>query len=57
MHQLKHSLSRFRTSIKVRTRASLSIACKIGDESMEDTDLAINAFTVLSAIEKEITKR
>ena len=47
-------LARFRTSIKVRTRASLSISCKIGDESMEDADLAINAFTVLSAIEKKL---
>jgi len=47
-------LQRFRSSIKVRTRASLSISCKIGDESMEDTDLAINAHTVLSAIEKKL---
>ena len=47
-------LSRFRTSIKVRTRASLSISCKVGDESMEDADLAINAFTVLNAIEKKL---
>ena len=47
-------LARFRTSIKVRTRASLSVSCKIGDESMEDSDLAINAFTVLSAIEKKL---
>ena len=45
-------LARYRTSIKVRTRASLSIACKIGDESMEDSDLATNAFTVINAIEK-----
>ena len=47
-------LSRFRTSIKVRTRASLSISCKVGDESMEDSDLATNAFTVLNAIEKKL---
>ena len=47
-------LARFRTSIKVRTRASLSVSCKIGDETMEDADLAINAFTVLSAIEKKL---
>ncbi|MCH9657713.1 50S ribosomal protein L1 [archaeon] len=47
-------LARFRTSIKVRTRASLSISCKIGDESMEDSELAINAHTVLSAIEKKL---
>jgi large subunit ribosomal protein L1 len=47
-------LQRFRSSIKVRTRASLSISCKIGDESMDDTDLAINAHTVISAIEKKL---
>jgi len=47
-------LQRFRSSIKVRTRASLSISCKIGDESMEDTDLAINAHTVLLANEKKL---
>lgn len=47
-------LQRFRSSIKLRTRASSSIACKIGDESMEDADLAINAHAVLSAIEKKL---
>ena len=47
-------LQRFRSSIKVRTRASLSISCKIGDESMEDADLAINALAVLNAIEKKL---
>ena len=47
-------LARFRSSIKVRTRASLSISCKIGDETMEDADLAVNAYTVLSAIEKKL---
>jgi len=47
-------LARFRSSIKVRTRASLSISCKIGDESMDDADLAINAHAVLNAIEKKL---
>jgi len=47
-------LARFRTSIKVRTRASLSVSCKIGDETMSDEDLAINAHTVLGAIEKKL---
>ena len=47
-------LSRFGSSIKVRTRASLSVSCKIGDESMEDADLAINAHAVLNAIEKKL---
>jgi len=47
-------LQRFRSSVKVRTRASLSIACKIGNETMEDSDLAINAHAVISAIEKKL---
>jgi large subunit ribosomal protein L1 len=47
-------LQRFRSSIKVRTRASLSISCKIGNETMEDSDLAINAHAVISAIEKKL---
>jgi len=47
-------LTRFRSSFKVRTRASLSISCKIGDETMEDADLAVNAYTVLNAIEKKL---
>ena len=47
-------LQRFRSSIKVRTRASLSLSCKIGDESMEDSDLATNAHAVLSAVEKKL---
>ncbi|MBI3254823.1 MAG: 50S ribosomal protein L1 [Nitrosarchaeum sp.] len=47
-------LQRFRSSIKVRARASLAMSCKIGDESMENADLAINAHAVLSAVEKKL---
>jgi len=47
-------LARFRSSIKVRTRASLSVSCKIGDVTMEDNDLAINAHAVLNTIEKKL---
>jgi len=47
-------LQRFRSSIKVRARATLAMSCKIGDESMENTDLAVNAHTVLSAVEKKL---
>ena len=47
-------LQRFRSSIKIRTRASLSLSCKIGDESMEDMDLATNAHAILSAVEKKL---
>ncbi|MGB9003116.1 MAG: 50S ribosomal protein L1, partial [Nitrosotalea sp.] len=41
-------LERFRSSIRVRLRNSLSLACKIGDESMTDDDLAANANAVIS---------
>ena len=47
-------LERFRSCIKVRARSSLSISSKIGDVTMEDSDLAINAHAVLSAIEKKL---
>ena len=47
-------IQRFRSCIKVRSRASLSISSKIGDVSMEDPDLVINALTVLHAIEKHL---
>ena len=47
-------LARFRTSIKVRTRASLSVSAKIGDITMDDADLAINAHTVLAAVERKL---
>jgi len=47
-------LQRFRTSIKVRVRSSLSLACKFGDETMDDADLAVNAHTILSAVEKKL---
>ncbi|KAG2476650.1 MAG: 50S ribosomal protein L1 [Nitrosopumilales archaeon] len=47
-------LQRFRSSIRVRVRNSLSMACKIGDEKMEDSDLAANANAVISAVEKKL---
>lgn len=47
-------LARFRSSVRVRVKNSLSMSCKIGDESMEDTDLAANAHAVISAVEKKL---
>lgn len=47
-------IQRFRSCIKVRSRASLSVSSKIGDVTMEDPDLVINALTVLHAIEKHL---
>jgi len=47
-------LDRFRSSIRVKVKNSLSMSCKIGDESMDDGDLAANAHAVLNAIEKKL---
>ncbi len=47
-------LQRFRSSIKVRVRSSLSLSCKFGDETMDDNDLAINAHAIVNAVEKKL---
>ena len=47
-------LERFRDSIKIRTKGSLSMSCKIGDEKMDDNALASNANTIISSIEKKL---
>lgn len=47
-------LERFRSSIRVRLRNSLSLACKIGDETMSDDDLVANAHAVISTVEKKL---
>ncbi len=47
-------LERFRSSIRVKVKSSLSTSCKIGDETMEDADLAANAYAVISAVEKKL---
>ena len=47
-------LERFRHSIRVRVKNSLSLSCKIVDETMDDSDLASNAMTVINAIEKKL---
>ena len=47
-------LERFRSSIKIRVKGSLSMSCKIGDESMNDADLAVNANAIVNTIEKTL---
>ena len=47
-------LERFRSSIRVKLRNSLSLACKIGDESMNDEDLVANANAVINMVEKKL---
>ena len=45
-------LERFRSSIKIRAKGSLSMACRIGEEDMGDADLAANANAVVTTVEK-----
>lgn len=47
-------LERFKTSIRVKVKNALSASCKIGDETMDDSDLAANAHAVINAIEKKL---
>ena len=47
-------LERFRSSVKIRAKGSLSMSCRIGEESMDDADLAANANAVATAIEKTL---
>lgn len=47
-------LQRFRHSVRVRVRGSLSVSCRIGDQSMDDAGLSANAMAVLGAIEKKL---
>jgi len=47
-------LERFRTSVGVKEKGSLSLSCKIGEESMDDVDLAANASAVAAIIEKKL---
>ena len=47
-------LSRFKKSIRVRLKSSLALSCKIGDESMNEDDLAANASAIIGAIEKKL---
>jgi len=45
-------LERFRSSVKIKAKGSLAMSCKIGEESMDDADLAANANAVATTIEK-----
>ena len=47
-------MERFRTSVGVKVKGSLSLSCKIGEESMEDADLAANASAIAATIEKKL---
>jgi large subunit ribosomal protein L1 len=45
---------RFRGSVRVRTKNQLNISTKIGDEKMDENQLASNAAAIITAIEKKL---
>ena len=49
-------LSRFKASIRVRLKNSLSLSCKIGDVTMNENDVASNAVAIINAIEKKLPR-
>ena len=51
---LESMLSRYRTAIRIKSRGSLSIAGKIGDESLDDAKVADNALAVITQVERKL---
>lgn len=51
---LETMLSRYRTAVRVKARGSLSVAGKIGDESLDDSKIADNALAVIGQVEKKL---
>ena len=47
-------LNRFKLSVRVRVKNSLSLSCKIGDVTMNESDVAANALAIINAIEKKL---
>jgi large subunit ribosomal protein L1 len=46
--------NRFRNSVRVKAKNQLNLSARIGDEKMEDGQLAENAGAIISAIEKKL---
>lgn len=51
---LEEMIKRYRNSIRVRTRGQLSVAAKVGDESLTDEQIAENALAVYNVIERKL---
>ncbi|HZW56415.1 MAG TPA: 50S ribosomal protein L1 [Nitrososphaerales archaeon] len=47
-------LARYRNGIRVKSRGSLSVAGKVGDESLNDSQVAENALAVINQVERKL---
>lgn len=45
---------RFKNSVRVKAKNQLNVSAKIGDEKMEDNQLAENASAIIAAVEKKL---
>jgi large subunit ribosomal protein L1 len=46
--------NRFRSSVRVKAKNQLNVSTRIGDEKMDDSQLAENAGAVIAAVEKKL---
>jgi len=51
---IENIASRLRGAVRVRAKNQVNVSAKIGDEKMEDSQLAENAEAVISAVEKKL---
>ena len=51
---IENIADRFRGSVRARAKNQLNISAKIGDEKMQDEQLASNAQAIISAVEKKL---
>ncbi len=51
---LESMLGRYRTAVRIKARSSLSVAGKVGDESLDDSKVAENVIAVISQVEKKL---
>lgn len=47
-------INRTRTAVRVRSRAALSVASKVGDRKIPDADLAENILAMVAAVQKKL---
>jgi large subunit ribosomal protein L1 len=51
---LESMLTRYRTAVRIKARGSLSIAGKVGDETLDDSKVADNALAVITQVERKL---
>jgi large subunit ribosomal protein L1 len=51
---LEAMLNRYRTGVRIKSRGSLSVAGKVGDESLDDSKVADNAMAVIAQVERKL---